>query len=113
MTKPFDITKPVRFRNGDPVLRVLATDLPGDYPIVVANKEGKVNTYTRDGKSIIDNIDDDDDLVNIPEQRTVWVNFYDDGCCFAYGSVQEARTSVGTFPIPIATAVKVTLDIEG
>ena len=23
MTKPFDITKPVRFRNGDPVLRVL------------------------------------------------------------------------------------------
>ena len=110
MTKPFDITKPVRFRNGDPVLRVLATDLPGELPIAVADKEGNIHTHTKGGKHIRESIENDFDLVNIPEQRTVWANFYDDGYCFSYGSVQEALENVGTSPL--ATAVKVTFDVE-
>jgi hypothetical protein len=64
--------KPVQTRDGRKA-RIIATDAKGAYPIIaliyVAGDES-VRSYCSDGRRWIDE-DSDDDLINVPERRTV------------------------------------------
>lgn len=72
----FDPTKPCQFRNPSigKVLRLLANDIPGEYPLCFlvewANK--KIDTYmtSADGRNIVVQLGMDDyDIINVPEKR--------------------------------------------
>ncbi len=80
----FDPTKPVQTRDGRKA-RIIATDRNGShYPIIALvssknYKEELIVTYLANGS-------EDDcisqsplDLVNVPEERELWVNVYENG----------------------------------
>lgn len=80
-TKKFDPTKPVQTRDGRPV-RILCTDVKSQrFPIVAAvldsNGFERVITYATDGRELI-RTETELDLMNIPEETTEWVNYYED-----------------------------------
>ena len=71
-----DWTKPVQTKRGTK-LRVLCTDAPGVYPVVVMAPSGGINKYPLETTRII----------NVPEKRTGYINIYENSC----GSVQDSR----------------------
>lgn len=74
----FDPTKPVKTRDGEKV-RILASDLPEPWPIVAAiveDGEYELMSYTASGKLFSDGDESPFDLINILEEREVWLNFY-------------------------------------
>lgn len=77
--RPLDLTAPVQTREGNSV-RILATNRKGRYPVVglvlVGDRED-LSSWTDDGRPherIAEELPGD--LVNVPQQRTVWVNVY-------------------------------------
>jgi len=79
MTK-FDPKEPVQFRHAPEQVRVVATDLKDDRPIVIAvTIAGKETVGYRhaDGR-VISGRDSPYDLVKVPKKYEVWINFYDD-----------------------------------
>ncbi len=83
-----DLTKPVQTRDGRPV-RILATDLKGEYPIagaVLFDNHEQVHTWTAEGVFVAGVTDDNFDLVNV--KRVAYVNMYDNpiSAGFMYGT---------------------------
>jgi len=90
-----DPTKPVQTRNGRKA-RIICVDREGKnasskYPIIALVKASdgseELRSYTVDGFHFFtdEKEESENDLVNVPEERTVWVNVYKDsgtGCCF-------------------------------
>ena len=75
--KPFDPTKPVQTRDGQPA-RIICTDRKGAYPIValISYTYGEdCCGYGRDGR-FADGNQCHRDLINIPEKIEGWVNVY-------------------------------------
>lgn len=92
----FDPTKPVQTRDGRKA-RIIATDRRGaSYPIVALvnsknSKEELIVTYLADGSEIGCIARNPLDLVNIPEERELWVIVYDDG----YGAYPSREMAEG------------------
>lgn len=92
---PLDVTKPVqtsggrkarivctdrRMRSGMPVM-ALITDDEGDELICVYALDGKRNLFASE------------DLINVPEQRRIWINYYrGDVAVTVHSSRREADT---------------------
>jgi hypothetical protein len=77
---PFDPKEPVQFRYAPEQVRIVATDLKDDRPIVIAvTIAGKETIGYRhaDGR-VISGRENPYDLVNVPKKYEVWINFYDD-----------------------------------
>lgn len=95
---PFDPKKPIQFRSGPEQVRILATDLRDDRPIVIAvTVAGKETVGHRhaDGR-VQSGRDNVYDLVNVPKKHEVWINLYDTeevffGC--AYPTREQANAN--------------------
>jgi hypothetical protein len=95
---PFDPKEPVQFRYAPEQVRVVATDLKDDRPIVIAvTIAGKETIGYRhaDGRVISDR-ESPYDLVNVPKKHEVWINLYDTeevffGC--AYPTREQANAN--------------------
>jgi hypothetical protein len=93
MTTPIDWTKPVELMDGTPV-RVLATDLPEPYPVLVFCQNdleiGSVWRITPDGKSSREAIRAF--IRNKPQTitREWWVNEWVGGLCFLHPTKEHA-----------------------
>lgn len=81
---PLDITKPVQTRDGRKV-RILATDMKGNYPLVglVTELSGNeiIHTYDVDGVFVTLRKGSPHDLINVPAKplkRLVYLNVYKD-----------------------------------
>lgn len=79
--KPLDLSKPVQTRDGRKA-RIICTDLKcPDFPIVAAFQltgsfnEEVSSTFRRDG-TFLSGTQTVSDLINVPEKREVWINFY-------------------------------------
>lgn len=75
MSKSFDPTKPVQFRNGTPA-RILATDLKGERPLAIAyelNGEESISRRNADGLFYGDESVSERDLVNVPVKTTKYM----------------------------------------
>lgn len=72
-----DLTKPVRMKSGVSV-NVLSTHLMGSYPILGEIEHGVYCVWNRDGSCLPDGYALEDDLENVPEEREVWLNVYED-----------------------------------
>jgi len=113
----FDPTKPVQTRAGEKV-RILATDLPGEWPIVAAiidDCDGyEITSYTASGKVFPDGENSPVDLVNIPEDQFAWVNLYKQPSGRLYfGSEYSCRGEAVEFSHPSAVGrIKIKL-VEG
>ena len=73
----FDPTKPVQTRNGLPA-RIICANVLGDYPIIaliLEDGEERAHTYTAHG-SFFGVGSSKFDLVNIPERKEVYFNWY-------------------------------------
>ena len=77
----FNPNRPVQFRHAPEQVRIVATDLKDDRPIVIAATgvtghetiglryaDGRINLYNESPY----------DLVNVPKKHEAWINFYDD-----------------------------------
>lgn len=77
----FDPKRPVQFRHGPGKIRVLATDLKSEFPIVIAvlrdNGTEEIRGRDASGRVRFDR-EGPYDLVNVPIKHEVWINFYDD-----------------------------------
>jgi len=85
-----DLTKPVQIKNGTPV-KILCTDLTGDYPIlgiIETEKEKTFMAWSKSGEFSID-AKCKYDLENISEYR--WINYYANGKCYSHLSREEAE----------------------
>lgn len=80
-------------RGGDKV-RVICTDVPGDFPIVTANDDGFVTTHAANGCSLNDGEDDELDLiapcVEPPKPLECWVNLWREGGWSPWSSESDA-----------------------
>jgi hypothetical protein len=101
MTKPFNTKEPVQTREGKKA-RIICTDAKGEYPIIAlvefdsheAVYYYRSNGEARDATCFVWE-KSQNDLVNVPQKRTVWVNMYppDDlsFCCgYTYTTRQAA-----------------------
>ena len=91
----FDPKKPVATRDGRKA-RILATDLANsNYPIaaVVADEDGEeyVVSYTADGCLYHRGEKSEDDLMNVPEKRTVWLGIYEGDKVMAFKDKYDAE----------------------
>jgi hypothetical protein len=100
MEKKFDPTKPVQTRDGRKA-RIVATGLnciQGSIVAVVTHQDGGeyASHFFDDGRYILRE-ESDLDLVNVPEKRGFWVNFYLDRGMLAllYPSREEADARAG------------------
>lgn len=79
MTKKLDLTKPVQTKNGSPV-RILCTDRVGERPVVglIMSPDGGETgvSWTLEGRKGPYYGTDAYDLVNVPEEVTLWFNVY-------------------------------------
>lgn len=89
-----DWNKPVRTKDGREV-RVLCTDRVTDssYPVLALVKDGcgyeAAHSYTIEGKYRISGTESKNDLENVPEVKSIWVNVYPDDV-YGYRSRKEA-----------------------
>jgi len=85
-----DLNKPLQTRDGQKV-EILKTDRKGNYPIVVLiGEEEEMVAYAPNGR--FDLWEESRlDLVNIPEEKTVWINIYDDADPVIHYSPEKAR----------------------
>ncbi len=95
MTTPFDPTKPVQCRNGNPA-RIIFTDAAGKYPIIAlvtypGCQESPVS-FTAAGQYCGPR-ESPYDLINIVETRTLdrWVNIYPNDNLFGHVTPEEAN----------------------
>jgi len=96
--KKFDPKEPIQFRHAPEQVRIVATDLKDDRPIVIAvTIAGKETIGFRhaDGRVISDR-ENPYDLVNVPKKHEVWINLYDTeevffGC--AYSTREQANAN--------------------
>jgi hypothetical protein len=89
---PFDPKEPVQFRYAPEQVRVVATDLKDDRPIVIAvTIAGKETIGFRhaDGRVISDR-ENPYDLVNVPKKHTMWVNIRENGEASLYETEELA-----------------------
>jgi hypothetical protein len=100
MEKKFDPTKPVQTRDGRKA-RIVATGLnciQGSIVAVVTHQDGGeyAGHFFDDGRYILGE-EGDLDLVNVPEKRGFWVNFYpgQGGWVFLHPSRKEADIDAG------------------
>jgi hypothetical protein len=97
----FDPKEPVKFRDAPEKVRVLAADLKSDRPIIIATMtpEGTEWWGRRypDGRLEHDR-DSAYDLVNVTQEREVWVNFYSEcgylfGCAYSSNALADERAN--------------------
>lgn len=97
--KEFNPKEPVQFRHAPEKVRILATDLKFDLPIVIAilrdNDREEIRTRHPDGR-VNPGRDSPYDLVNVPKKHEVWINLYDTeevffGC--AYPTREQANAN--------------------
>ena len=101
----FDPTKTVQTQSGKP-WRKYATDGGGLYPIhgAVLESNGWIaGLWTAEGK-FYNGFRSGDDLVNVPEKRTLWVNCYPYSCHGyltrkAADSGADANTRIAIIPV--------------
>lgn len=105
-------------RDGRVVTRILCTDAKGDYPIVALVEKPNLQkddafTYTKDGRCLDNETNDERDLFFAPKKREGWVNIYRDdifGELYCgdkiYTSEEEAKRDA------IAEAAYTTIKIE-
>lgn len=103
MSKPFDPTKPVQTRNGNPA-RIICTNKKGNIPIVACVTIGEqevVKTYCVDGYFFPSRDKDENDLINIPPKKEGWSILYQrpDKSYFMgyhiFDNEEEAKTMLG------------------
>lgn len=68
-------------RDGRVVTRILCTDAKGDYPIVALVEKPNLQkddafTYTKDGRCLDNETNDERDLFFAPKKREGWVNIF-------------------------------------
>ena len=78
---PIDFTKPVQTVDGCQV-EILKTDFKGTwYPVITVvtapNGVQRLRRYTCSGRLCL-NKEGPEDLINVPEEYTAWVNVYED-----------------------------------
>jgi hypothetical protein len=93
---PFDPKEPVQFRYAPEQVRIVATDLKDDRPIVIAVTIAGKETigYRHSDGRVISGRENPYDLVNVPKKQEVWVNFYCEGnvvFSFSYPSQELAN----------------------
>lgn len=86
--KPIDFNKPLQVDDGIPV-RLLASDLNGPFPVVVAIAAPDGDDYTCRFDSNGVAVGGFRHLMNVPEKRTRWLNIYENRCCI-HESREEA-----------------------
>jgi hypothetical protein len=99
--KEFNPKEPVQFRHAPEQVRVVATDLKDDRPIVIAvTIAGKETIGYRhaDGR-VISNRESPYDLVNVPKKHEVWINMYDTegvlvGCAYHTHEQANAKANI-------------------
>lgn len=95
-TKPLDLTKPIKCRDGV-VPTIYCTDAPGQYPI-----HGRLPGYNQpvcwrsDGRYRADGEEGQYDLVNVPEPLVVWLNIFEDGLTTTYKTKESAKAWANT-----------------
>lgn len=97
---PFDPSKPVRYRNGTDAIRILCTDAPGRYPIILIDAAGIPGRRTATGKYHSESLSGLD-LVNIPQRiqrRVGWLNVYADIACFHFDRCGADAMAKGAEP---------------
>lgn len=81
MTKPLDLTKPLRTRGGLGELTIYCTDAPGPFSIhgrITANGISRVCSWAKSGYLSGDpKHPHQEDLINEPESTVRWVNVYE------------------------------------
>jgi cell wall assembly regulator SMI1 len=92
----FDPSKPVMTRDGR-TARILCTDLAGQQPIAAAvmRRDGveSLSTHYANGEFWSPSARHHD-LINVPEERTVWVNVFEDlKIDHGWASKEEADTA--------------------
>jgi len=77
----FNPNRPVQFRHGPAKVRILATDLQSELPVVIAvlRDDGieEIRGRYASGRVKFDR-EGPYDLVNVPIKHEVWINFYND-----------------------------------
>lgn len=112
--KKFDPTKPVQTRDGRKA-RILCTDMKNDtYPIGAAVMQGEgrevIRTYTADGHERANVRDNDEDLVNVPEETVEWLNYYG---LFQYPSTHRTREKADKAAAPYRQALLKVTKVDG
>ncbi len=75
---PLDLTKPVQTRSGKPA-RILCIDAKGAFPVIALVDDGPAELpmlLNCDGRYHPAADNNPNDLINLPERRTVWLNVY-------------------------------------
>lgn len=88
--------KKYKLRNGT-VVRVLATDCAGGYPMVVQDSNGNLFRYHSNGQTDAYRTNEYDIVAEYREPRTFYINFYGDGSNRAFNTEAEAKSSENTF----------------
>ena len=86
-----DLNKPLETRDGKKV-RMLCTDAKGKYPVVGLihyPNEDRARTWTKEGKFSF-NGERKNDLVNVSEKITKWINIYPCRMFTSYDSKEKA-----------------------
>lgn len=104
----FDLSKPVKTRDGRPA-RIIATDrrCNGLRPVIaLVTMEydiEEIHSYADDGTW--SSTPSDKDLVNVPEEKTVWVNVYNDGSTHHHETLFKANNAKGKYRIGVLRLV--------
>lgn len=75
MTKELDLTKPLQTRDGRKV-RLLCDDFKDDLPLVFAVTNEGGNEFMARRPLAVAGYKSDNDIINVPATRDVWVNVY-------------------------------------
>lgn len=93
----FDLTKPVRLRDGRPV-KILCTDLKADQPIAgrVMDEDGdreSVETWYENGHYLYNDRVSEMDLVNMPKRHVMYINFYGNDMFVSHSTKADAESN--------------------
>ena len=98
-----DWTKPIQTRDGRPA-RVLCTDLGSEAncPVVVAvqSAASSAETVTQrplNGRFYVIDKEHPSDIINVPEKRTVYINFYEDGVRTTWNTREGADKEAASY----------------
>lgn len=94
-----DFSKPVETKDGRKVRVLTSTMKNPEYPVVVIITDAEGNeyseTYAASGALYNHRDDAEDDLVNVPEKRTLWLDIFDDGSAVGFTTEDQARRGCG------------------
>lgn len=94
--KPFNLQAalagaPVVTRDGEPAEQLTLFDAPNeDFPLVGV-VSGRIRTWTRSGKRMLADVDNEFDLFMASTKRVVWVNLYPKGEAYYYTTKRIAE----------------------